>query len=192
MPENSFESFFRAYESISRSVQAHLSRFFLPPQSDRRDRHSLSSDTRRPLSSLISIPFSEVDEGSELFRPKKEVKPAGPLTKEELGRATWTLLHSIAAQYPDHPTRQQKHDAKELMVIISRLYPCKECADHFKEVLKASPVQAGSQEEFSQYLCHIHNVVNRSLGKVTFPCNRVNARWGKLDCPERNCDLQGT
>ncbi|XP_074585565.1 FAD-linked sulfhydryl oxidase ERV1 isoform X2 [Curcuma longa] len=166
MPENPLESFFRAYESISSSVQTHLSRFFLSPQSDRRDQHSISSDTRRSLSSLISIPGSEVDEGSELFRPKKEAKAAGPLTKEELGRATWTLLHSIAAQYPDHPTRQQKHDAKELMAIISRLYPCKECADHFKEVL--------------------------NLGKVTFPCNRVNARWGKLDCPERNCDLQGT
>ncbi|XP_073107936.1 FAD-linked sulfhydryl oxidase ERV1 [Elaeis guineensis] len=78
------------------------------------------------------------------------------------------------------------------MVILSRLYPCKECADHFKEILKANPVQAGSQAEFSQWLCHVHNIVNRSLGKLTFPCNRVNARWGKLDCKDRACDLQGT
>jgi len=31
-----------------------------------------------------------------------------------------------------------------------------------------------------------------SLGKLTFPCQRVNARWGKLDCKDRACDLQGT
>ncbi|XP_062213535.1 FAD-linked sulfhydryl oxidase ERV1-like [Phragmites australis] len=121
---------------------------------------------------------------------KKDAK-AAPLTKEEVGRATWMLLHTIAAQFLDEPTMQQKRHAKELMHIISRLYPCKECADHFKEVLKADPVQARSQAEFSQWLCYVHNVVNRSLGKPIFPCQRVNARWGKLDCPERSCDLEG-
>ncbi|ONL94600.1 Augmenter of liver regeneration [Zea mays] len=95
-------------------------------------------------------------------------------------------------EFPDEPTRQQRRDAKELMHIISRLYPCKECADHFKEVLKANPVQAGSQADFSQWLCYVHNVVNRSLGKPIFPCQRVTARWGKLDCPERSCDLEGS
>ncbi|CAK9145826.1 unnamed protein product [Ilex paraguariensis] len=78
------------------------------------------------------------------------------------------------------------------MAILSRMYPCKECADHFKEVLRANPVETGSQAEFSQWLCHVHNVVNRSLGKLVFPCERVDARWGKLDCEQRACDLQGT
>lgn len=31
-----------------------------------------------------------------------------------------------------------------------------------------------------------------SLGKVVFSCERVDARWGKLDCEQRACDLQGT
>ncbi|XP_057538668.1 FAD-linked sulfhydryl oxidase ERV1 isoform X2 [Amaranthus tricolor] len=95
-------------------------------------------------------------------------------------------------QYPEHPTRQQKKDVKELMAILSRMYPCKECADHFKEVLRSNPVQAGSQSEFSQWLCHVHNVVNRSLGKPVFLCERVDARWGKLDCEQRLCDLHGS
>uniref|UniRef100_A0A453IQ46 Sulfhydryl oxidase n=1 Tax=Aegilops tauschii subsp. strangulata TaxID=200361 RepID=A0A453IQ46_AEGTS len=104
------------------------------------------------------------------------------------------LLHTInsSKSFPDEPTRQQKRDAKELMALLSRIYPCKECAEHFKEVLKANPVQAGSQAEFSQWLCYVHNVVNRSLGKTIFPCQRVNARWGKLDCPDRACDLEGS
>lgn len=113
------------------------------------------------------------------------------MTKEVLGSATWTFLHTLAAQYPERPTRQQKKDVKELMAILSRMYPCKECADHFKEVLRAYPVQTGSQHEFSQWLCQVHNVVNRSLGKPIFPCERVDGRWGKLDCEQRLCDLQG-
>ncbi|CAI9764429.1 unnamed protein product [Fraxinus pennsylvanica] len=101
-------------------------------------------------------------------------------------------LQGLKRKYPDKPTRQQKKDVKELMAILSRMYPCKECADHFKEVLRANPVQAGSHEEFSQWLCHAHNVVNRSLGKLVFPCERVDARWGKLECEQRECDLLGT
>jgi len=31
-----------------------------------------------------------------------------------------------------------------------------------------------------------------SLGKPIFPCERVDARWGKLDCEQRLCDLQGS
>ncbi|CAL4938166.1 unnamed protein product [Urochloa decumbens] len=144
----------------------------------------------RPLLSVsLSLPAAPPPPPEVL---KEKDANAAPLTKEEVGRATWMLLHTIAAQFPDEPTRQQKRDAKELMHIISRLYPCKECAEHFKEVLKANPVQAGSQAEFSQWLCYVHNVVNRSIGKPIFPCQRVTARWGKLDCPERSCDLEGT
>ncbi|XP_062022700.1 FAD-linked sulfhydryl oxidase ERV1 isoform X2 [Rosa rugosa] len=119
-------------------------------------------------------------------------KSAGPVTKEGLGRATWTFLHTLAAQYPDNPTRQQKKDVKELMSILSRMYPCKECADHFQEILRSNPVQAGSHAEFSQWICHVHNTVNRSLNKVVFPCERVDARWGKLECEQRACDVLGS
>lgn len=118
-------------------------------------------------------------------------KPGRPVSKEELGRATWTLLHTLGAQFPDKPTKQQKRDVKELMAILSRVYPCKECAEHFKEILKANPVQADSGAELAQWMCQVHNVVNRSLDKPKFPCQRVDARWGALDCNEGACDLQG-
>lgn len=37
------------------------------------------------------------------------------VSRDELGRATWTLLHSIASYYPDKPTRQQQKDVKSLV-----------------------------------------------------------------------------
>ncbi|KAG9152118.1 hypothetical protein Leryth_017676 [Lithospermum erythrorhizon] len=43
------------------------------------------------------------------------IEKSSPVTKEDLGRATWTFLHTLGAQYPDVPTRQQKRDVKELM-----------------------------------------------------------------------------
>ncbi len=41
--------------------------------------------------------------------------PAGPITKDDLGRATWTLLHTLAAQYPQNPTRRQQKDVQTLV-----------------------------------------------------------------------------
>lgn len=31
-----------------------------------------------------------------------------------------------------------------------------------------------------------------SLGKPMFPCERVDARWGKLECEQRACDVLGS
>ncbi|KAJ4966888.1 hypothetical protein NE237_018737 [Protea cynaroides] len=176
--QNPLQILFKASEACVQYVQKNLSHFI----------------PNVHLSSPIQRQQPSPNHQLTLLQPKEQIskeQSARPLTKEELGRATWTLLHTIAAQFPDHPTKQQRRDVKELMAILSRIYPCKECADHFKEVLRANPVEAGSQAGFAQWLCHVHNVVNRSLGKPIFPCHRVDARWGKLECKERACDLQG-
>ncbi|XP_077233438.1 erv1/Alr family protein isoform X2 [Tasmannia lanceolata] len=163
MSENPFQIFVRTYTGFAQCIQTHLSRFIAPQEHQPSKKHpSLFSIQSKSTLSKDSIQLKESP--SDPF-PLAEGQSARPLSKEELGRATWTLLHTLAAQFPDHPTRQQKRDAKELMAIMSRLYPCKECADHFKEVL--------------------------NLGKVMFPCQRVDARWGKLECKDRACDLQG-
>ncbi|XP_042009512.1 FAD-linked sulfhydryl oxidase ERV1-like isoform X2 [Salvia splendens] len=181
--DNPVQLLLKGVGRVSECIQTNLSRFF--PRSD--DPSSSQPRNKTPLLTL-STP-NHTRQPAEILNKGKS---SGPTTKEELGRATWTFLHTLAAQYPDKPTRQQKKDVKELMEILSRMYPCKECADHFKEVIRANPVMAGSHDEFSQWLCYAHNVVNRSLGKVVFPCERVDARWGKLECEQRACDLQGT
>ncbi|KAG5238724.1 Erv1/Alr family protein [Salix suchowensis] len=183
------------FQNVSNCVQTHLANFTGQPQKRSSSTSNNTLFSLSPSSSHLSSKIYPANRDTSSVQPKDVLnkgKSAAPLTKEELGRATWTFLHTLAAQYPEHPTRQQKKDVKELMAILSRMYPCQECADHFKEVIKVNPVQAGSHAEFSQWMCHVHNVVNRSLGKLVFPCERVDARWGKLECEQRECDLQGT
>ncbi|KAE8692678.1 FAD-linked sulfhydryl oxidase ERV1 [Hibiscus syriacus] len=163
---NPFQALIQTVERFSNCVQTHLSSFT--------QQVLRSSPTKK--NPLISLSSSVNADSSTTATNLLVKKPAAPITKEELGRATWTFLHTLAAQ----------------MSILSRMYPCKECADHFKEVLRANPVMAGSHDEFSQWLCHVHNVVNRSLRKPIFRCERVDARWGKLDCELHACDLEGT
>ncbi|CAI5535807.1 unnamed protein product [Closterium sp. Naga37s-1] len=92
---------------------------------------------------------------------KKAAQEAGPATKEELGRATWTFLHTLAAQFPEKPNKQQQKDAKEFVTLLARVYPCKICSYHFQKIVKANPPQAGSRGELEQYMCRLHNIVNR-------------------------------
>lgn len=106
-----------------------------------------------------------------------------PLDKDELGSKTWAFLHTMAAYYPDRPTNTQKTEMKTFFYIFSKFYPCNSCAEDLQQQLKVSPPQTDSQSTLSQWLCSIHNEVNRKLGKPEFDCKLVNQRWrdGWLD-----------
>lgn len=106
-----------------------------------------------------------------------------PLDKEELGSNTWSFLHTMAAYYPANPNEEQKKDMKTFMGLFSKFYPCEICAEDLRQQLKVMPPETNSQHQLSQWLCKIHNEVNKKLGKPEFDCNLVNERWkdGWLD-----------
>lgn len=100
-----------------------------------------------------------------------------PLDREALGRNTWSFLHTMAAYYPDQPSHQQQNEMKQFMTIFGKFFPCDYCATDFSENLKRNPPQTASQNDFSQWMCRMHNHVNRRVGKPQFDCTKVNERW---------------
>lgn len=115
-----------------------------------------------------------------------------PVTREELGRATWTFLHTLAAQFPDRPSRSQQRDARALIGALTRIYPCGDCARHFAEIVAADPPEVSTGDAFRRWMCRAHNAVNRSVGKPAFNCDLAAARWAPLDCDRdgpSTCDL---
>lgn len=56
-----------------------------------------------------------------------------PYDKDDLGNATWGLLHTIAAHYPDKPTREEAKDMSTFFTVLSKFYPCETCAKDFRE-----------------------------------------------------------
>lgn len=44
-------------------------------------------------------------------------------------------------------------------------------------VMKEHPPRLDSRDEFSQWMCEMHNHVNRHLGKPEFDCSKVDQRW---------------
>ena len=43
--------------------------------------------------------------------------------------------------------------------------------------LKKNPPLTKNRTELSQWLCRIHNEINKRLGKEEFDCSKVDERW---------------
>jgi FAD-linked sulfhydryl oxidase len=110
-----------------------------------------------------------------------------PPDVQQLGRSTWTLLHSIAATYPDHPTIEQKIDLTQFMTSFSKLYPCTSCARGLRKHMEKEKLKVTNRDEFGKWLCDAHNIVNVRTGKPTFDCQLWKERW-KDGWKDGRCD----
>ena len=85
-----------------------------PPQSQNPSPAQSQSQAKGLIESLSKkgFLFAKTRPADESDRPSN---PAAIITKEELGRGTWTFLHTLAVQYPKTPTKQQQKDVKTLV-----------------------------------------------------------------------------
>ncbi len=107
-----------------------------------------------------------------------------------LNRALKRLcLHAAATSSTQSHARALFLRATQIS-ILTRLYPCAECAAHFRHLVATHPPTVSGRRELEQWMCDAHNIVNRALGKPTFNCSFVSARWGGVDCEdEQACSL---
>ena len=56
-----------------------------------------------------------------------------------LGRATWHLLHTTAAKYPEEPTQIHRDGILSLMGSLQVLFPCEACRLNLANNLKKLP-----------------------------------------------------
>lgn len=102
-----------------------------------------------------------------------------PADVEALGRSTWTMLHTLTANYPAEPSPARQDQTKSFISLFSNLYPCSHCADDFRDWMKqrGNEPRVGNRDEFGVWMCEAHNAVNEKLGKEKFDCNFWKERW---------------
>ncbi|XP_050054193.1 FAD-linked sulfhydryl oxidase ALR-like [Aphis gossypii] len=123
--------------------------------------------------SVNSQSTNNIDETKILEHQREDC----PLDKDELGRSTWKLLHTIAATYSDKPSQEDQTNMEQFIRLIPKVYPCETCANDFAEILTYHPPNISSQISFAKWMCEAHNMVNRKLEKPLFDCSKVNERW---------------
>ena len=69
---------------------------------------------------------------------KRETKTSNqrqncPLYRDELGRSTWGLLHTMAAYYPEKPNKNQEKQMENFINGFAAFFPCEECSSDFQE-----------------------------------------------------------
>jgi hypothetical protein len=134
-------------------------------------------DCTVPACKSTSNAFKAIVGGGSKSRLNKSL-PC-PLLKDELGRNTWGLLHTMAANFPNQPSKDEQSKAAAFINSMGRLYPCKHCAKDFQEDIVKNPPKVNSRIDFSIWMCEAHNRVNTKLGKTTFKCdiNDLDVRW---------------
>lgn len=119
------------------------------------------------------------------MRAQRTPKEPCPPDVEELGRSTWTFLHSAAAYYPEAPSEVQQRSMQALLDALPYVYPCATCAEELREEYARQQPHAREQAvatapALQQYLCTLHNQVNARLGKPVWDCDdpkRLRHRW---------------
>lgn len=143
-------------------------------QLDENGKPCKACDTLTEFQSALFTPTVKPPARAE---PAEDAYFAEPPGSAELGRSTWTYLHSLAAYYPQSPTLEQQREAKQLVTYFANFYPCKPCARDFQKYVKAHEVDVSSRENFSLWMCDAHNAVNTKLGKRPFDCRYWSQRW---------------
>jgi FAD-linked sulfhydryl oxidase len=151
------------------------------PNGTRALNHGMPNTPNAPVLDLSSSSSSNLEKGASIMP-----KLANETAKAELGRATWKYFHTVMARFPDKPTAEESSTLKTYIHLFQRLYPCGECSEHFRKILDKFPPQTSSRSAAAVWACHVHNEVNKSLGKEVWDCSKIGDFY---DC---GCAEDGT
>lgn len=76
------------------------------------------------------------------------------------GKCGWVLIHSIAINYPEHPSPVEKENTIKFFKLLGDVLPCRYCRQHYHENLKHLPIKADSKKDLVLWTIDLHNKVN--------------------------------
>lgn len=110
-----------------------------------------------------------------------------PEDKKTAGSHYWHVLFNIAAQYSDHPTRDDKINTHNLIKSIVSKFTCQDCISHAFDYMRKHPAELDNREALMKWLCGLKNNANIHEGKEVIDCdqfllNSLNRSGGCKSC----------
>ncbi|CRH03043.1 FAD-linked sulfhydryl oxidase ERV1, putative [Plasmodium relictum] len=109
----------------------------------------------------------------KFFENKNTKKTIYPPDRAEIGRASWLILHTISANYPDKPTEEEKLKHTKFFYAFSNLYPCHICKLDLLHLLKKYQLNCENKVSYSTFIFNLHNMINEEIGKDIYPCDNI-------------------
>ncbi len=83
------------------------------------------------------------------------------------GPKLWFSMHTIALNYPDNPTYQDKRNHEDFFNLLSHTIPCEKCRIHYRQLLDRYPIiqHLENSDQLFRYTILLHNEVNTLLNK---------------------------
>jgi FAD-linked sulfhydryl oxidase len=111
---------------------------------------------------------------------------------KELGRGSWTLLHTVSAKYPNAASKNEQEDMRKFLHGFAKFYPCDQCSVHMLAYMEQNPPDCRNRDTLQKWVCNLHNQVNNKLGKTLIDCKNVSSiheRWigSKNEICNGNC-----
>ncbi|XP_026192809.1 FAD-linked sulfhydryl oxidase ERV2-like [Cyclospora cayetanensis] len=93
-----------------------------------------------------------------------------PPSREQMGRASWKLLHRAVAHFPDNPGAVDRRRVFFWLISFASLYPCSICRSAFLSIILQHRPNTSSQRDLVLWACRVHNAVNDDLSLPIFNC----------------------
>jgi hypothetical protein len=102
-----------------------------------------------------------------IFKKKDYLSGDGMLTSV-WGPSMWHFLHTMSFNYPVNPTKEDKQNYRNFVLMLKYVLPCKYCRMNLPTNLKNLPLTMArmkNRETFSRYIYELHELVNKMLKK---------------------------
>lgn len=105
------------------------------------------------------------EEAVNLVEKYSEKNPINGLKNDTTvwGPILWKVLHDRTSEYAMDVQTETRW-----IKIFQSWIPCGQCKAHFSNLIREIPPDLSSQKNYAQWAVHVHNKVNKSLGKAIF------------------------
>jgi hypothetical protein len=86
------------------------------------------------------------------------------------GPNLWVVIHTLALNYPNNPSYEQKRIHEDFFNNLVFLIPCDKCRIHYRQHINNNPVvnHLKNSDTLFRYTIEIHNEVNKTLNKKIY------------------------